>query len=520
MSHSNCPHCGRPLDATSPREPDPSTADPTTDQPLASDTEALSHYARRRRPRSATRLLLWILLSIFVVGGAFAVARQAVTRRRAPVRPPLIVEQAPPRVPPGPAQPGITGPTLDQLIESIEPAIVRIDSAGGGHTSLGSGFVVDAAAGLVATNYHVISEAVEAVVRFRDGSTYQIAGYAAIDTDDDLAVLQVPGLPPGIASLPLLSDSDPDPLSTVIAVGHPRGLEFSPFDGKVSRVVTTSELPEPSRRLLRETLSQDRDHHWIQHTAQLSAGNSGGPLIDGRGRVVGVNTWTDRDSGFGYALHAQYLATLLTRPLIQIAPLEDYAQTDARVQWLLRNLTAERMEDLYRRAEAIGWQPQSRADYQILQELAWAVTAANLPGTLDAPGMLDQGQLEPVIRAADEIVERLKQKNWTGPAQVTLVNEFAASRVGRPANGVFVFGSVDRVVAGRDGTRGALIRVAGFERMMFVRIDTLLIDLEPGAQCLILGVNDQGRIVRYGDNPLDLDLAHVIATRTILLLKP
>jgi hypothetical protein len=155
-----------------------------------------------------------------------------------------------------------------------------------------------------------------------------------------------------------------------------------------------------------------------------------------------------------------------------------------------------------------------------LQELAWAITAAHLPGTLDAPGMLDQRQLEPVIRAADRVVERLRQKRWEGPAQVNLINDFAALRVARPANGVFLFGSVERTVAGPDGTRGALIRVAGFERMVFVRIDTLLIDLERGSQCLIVGVNDQGRVVRFGDNPLDLTVAHVIATRTILPLAP
>jgi hypothetical protein len=56
--------------------------------------------------------------------------------------------------------------------------------------------------------------------------------------------------------------------------------------------------------------------------------------------------------------------------------------------------------------------------------------------------------------------------------------------------------------------------------MMFVRIDTLLIDMESGTQCLVLGVNDQGQLVRYGDNPLDLEVAHVIASRTILPLKP
>jgi len=315
-------------------------------------------------------------------------------------------------------------------------------------------------------------------------------------------------------------DTEPSQLASVIAIGHPRGLEFSPFDGRVSRVLKTSQLPESSRQFLGRRLAADRNHMWIQHTAQLSAGNSGGPLINTRGEVIGINTWTDRDLGFGYALHAKHLQSLLDRPLLKLAPLADHARTDARVESLLRNLTADRINELYDTAEQFGWSPNSPADYRVLQELAWAITAAQMPGTLDAPGMLDEKELEPVIRAADAVVERLKSKKWDGLGQVNLINEFAAFRVARPANGVFFFGSVVRVVEGPGGTKGALMEVAGFERMVFVRIDTMFVDIEAGTQCLVVGVNDQGQVVRFGDNPLKLEVAHVIATRTILPWGP
>ncbi len=488
------------------------------DLPLEHDSGLMSHFARRRRTRSATRFVLWAVLSLVAVGGAFALATQAVRQRKLPADNPLVV--TPPEDQPPAGQSAVSGPTLSELLESIEPGIVRIESVSGGRASLGSGFVVDREQGWVATSYHVVAEATEAVVRFRDGSSFPVAGYAAIDTDDDLAVLQVGRLPDRVRALPLAPDTDPRQLSMVIAIGHPRGLEFSPFDGKVSRVLTTDELPESSRQFLRQTMSDQRIHRWVQHTAQLSAGNSGGPLIDTRGRVIGINTWTDREAGFGYALHAAHLQNVLGRPLLQVASLAEHARADVRVAALLRQLTAERIDELYRRAEATGWRPQTPADYQVLQDLALAVTAANLPGTLDAPGMLDEQQLEPLIRAADEVVQRLRNRRWDGAAQVTLINEFAVRRVGRSAGGVFVFGTVERVVAGRGGTRGALIRVAGGERMMFVRIDTLLIHLTPGQQCLILGANDRGRVVRYGENPLDLEEAYVIASRTILPLNP
>jgi S1-C subfamily serine protease len=488
------------------------------DLPLQHDSGLMSHFARRRRTRSATRFVLWAVLSLVAVGGAFALATQAVRQRSLPEDDPLVVtaDDDPPSA--GPS--AVSGPTLSELLASIEPGIVRIESVAGGRASLGSGFVVDREEGWVATCYHVVGEATEAVVRFRDGSNFPVEGYAAIDTDDDLAVLQVGRLPEWARTLPLAPDTNPRQMSMVIAIGHPRGLEFSPFDGKVSRVLTTAELPASSRQFLRQAMSDERIHRWVQHTAQLSAGNSGGPLIDTRGRVVGINTWTDREAGFGYALHAAHLQNLLRRPLLQVARLAEHARTDVRVAALLRQLTAERIDELYRLADATGWRPQNPADYQVLQDLALAVTAANLPGTLDAPGMLDEQQLEPLIRTADEVVQRLRNKRWEAAAQVTLINEFALGQVGRAAGGVFVFGTVERVVTGRSGTRGALIRVAGGDRMMFVRIDTLLIHLAPGQQCLILGANDRGRVVRYGENPLDLEEAHLIASRTILPLMP
>ncbi len=460
------------------------------------------------------------MVSVVALGGAFALAYWAVQPGDRRAKPPLVVKRPKQSGSANAAQSGLKSPTLAQVIEAIEPGIVRIESLGGGRASLGSGFVVDEEEGLVATCYHVIAEATEAVVRLRDGSSYRIEGYAAIDTNDDLAVLKVPHLPSTAQALSFRDEPDPQQLSTVIAIGHPRGLAFSPFDGKVSRVLTTAQLPEQSKRFVSRTITSDRDHRWVQHTAQLSGGNSGGPLIDTLGRVIGVNTWTDRESGFGYALHAKHLTNLLARPLIQVAPLDDYAQTDARVHTFLRKLTASQIDELYRRAEATGWHPQSREDYQVLQDLAWAITAAHFPGTLEAPGMLDAEQLEPAIRAADKVVERLRKNSWDGPAQVTLINELAAPRIGRPGNGLFVFASVNRVVAGRDGSRGALLRVAGFDRMIFVRIDTLLIHLEPGMQCLVLGVNDQGRVVRFGNNPLDLTVAPVVTSRTILPLTP
>jgi hypothetical protein len=63
-----------------------------------------------------------------------------------------------------------------------------------------------------------------------------------------------------------------------------------------------------------------------------------------------------------------------------------------------------------------------------------------------------------------------------------------------------------------------LMQLAGFDDLLFLPLDGQLLDPIPGTHCLVLGVNDNGRRVYFGDNPLRLSTAHVIVSRTILPL--
>lgn len=407
-------------------------------------------------------------------------------------------------------------PLLARLLDKLEDAVVKIESGAEGDLSgLGSGFVVDKR-GLVATNYHVVANATTARVRFKSGAAYEVAGYAAIDTDLDLAILSLHQPPARLEPLTLAADRDPVRLSPVVAIGHPRGVEFSPFDGKVSRILTTSQLPASSQRFLHQLISGKADHRWIQHTAKISEGNSGGPLLDERGQVIGINTWVDRQAHFGYALHVRHLRELLESGGPQIEPLRKYARKDARVADLLQRLTSERLEQLLADAEARQWRPQSADDYEVLQLLAWAVTVVNLPDTL-ARGRIDD-RLDSLGRVTERIVQRLAQQKWDAVGQITLINDHALAQIDRPMEGVFLFGVVERTVEGDAGERGALVKVAGSDQMLFLPLDDQLAVPAPGLQCLLLGVNYDGHRVRYGDNPLKLITAHVIATRTLLPL--
>lgn len=176
------------------------------------------------------------------------------------------------------------------LIEKIKPSIVVI------HTdkAVGSGFVIDDD-GLIVTNYHVIEDASKATATFFNGTTVEIAGYVAVDKGCDLAILRANMSGKlRLLSLPLRSEL-PRTGESVLAFGSPKGFNFTTSDGIISAIRSGNEI----RDIWKDTLNADVygvmgydvDSTWIQTTAAISPGNSGGPLITMDGKVVGVNTW-------------------------------------------------------------------------------------------------------------------------------------------------------------------------------------------------------------------------------------
>ena len=148
--------------------------------------------------------------------------------------------------------------------------IVTSDSTGQ-ETALGSGFLVSAD-GKVVTNFHVIKGAHSAVAKLANGAFFPVDGVLAADVDGDLVLLKVPGK--GLPFLTLDASAGVKAGDHVVAIGSPLGLEGTVSDGIVSAI--RSETPAKN---------------WIQTTAPVSHGNSGGPLLAMDGNVVGVITW-------------------------------------------------------------------------------------------------------------------------------------------------------------------------------------------------------------------------------------
>jgi serine protease Do len=154
--------------------------------------------------------------------------------------------------------------------------------------SLGSGFVV-APDGYVVTNYHVVRDAGEIVVRTSDQSEHR-ARIVGTDPKTDVALLKIDA-----ADLPTIPFGDSDRLEVgepVMAIGNPFGLD---------QTVTTGIVSAKER-----FIGAGPYDDFIQIDASINPGNSGGPLIDARGSLVGINAaivsqgggW----SGIGFAI--------------------------------------------------------------------------------------------------------------------------------------------------------------------------------------------------------------------------
>ena len=161
--------------------------------------------------------------------------------------------------------------------------------------ALGSGFVIDKA-GHIVTNYQVVRGANTIQVSFSNNERYR-ARLVGSDPSTDIAVLRVSVRPTALKALPL-GDSDAVHVGDqVIAIGNPFGLDRSVTAGIVSAVQRRIEAPN--------NLSIA---HVIQTDAALNHGNSGGPLLNAQGRVIGVNAQietggvSEGNVGIGFAI--------------------------------------------------------------------------------------------------------------------------------------------------------------------------------------------------------------------------
>ena len=199
-----------------------------------------------------------------------------------------------------------------KLVERTDRSVVQIESASGN----GSGFLIDST-GTVVTNLHVVQNTGSAEVKFVDGSRYEIAGFVALAEEKDLVLLRIRTSRDDFEPLPVITKL-PDKGETVYALGAPRGYLGSITDGIVSAIRTGTEIRDiamddaDGTERLEAALDFSEDITWIQTSSPISPGNSGGPLVNSLGEVVGVNTWIQTDAqNINFALSSESLQQLI-----------------------------------------------------------------------------------------------------------------------------------------------------------------------------------------------------------------
>ncbi|HTN75099.1 MAG TPA: trypsin-like peptidase domain-containing protein [Pirellulaceae bacterium] len=473
------------------------------------------------QPR-ARRTWRGVLARLLILGSCAALAA-AIMAWSQGWRPWAVAEPIASKPAPRPRPPATLAPR-DLFAEEARRAargVVAIQTVGQANArTLGAGFIVSND-GLVATNYHVVSTATAAQVRLPDGRTYGVRGYAAVDRAHDLALLRLEAPPD---DLPVLALGDfateVKPAAAIMAIGHPRGVEFSLFDGRLSRWVLSRELDDDGRRFVRKLTESDENVCWLQHTAALAEGNSGGPLIDTHGRVVGINTWINRAGNLNFAVDVRYLRELLKQTDQPLTPLEHLARSDVQASVIISRISAERVEELLRQVEALQWLPADEAQYRAFSELSLAIVASHLPESF-AGDKADGERFHKLQMTVARIEAKLKNEHKLGtPEQITIVNEQASALVSEAHRGVFFFGEVERVVTGSQGQRGLLMKLIGTRQMLFLSLDGQFLDPAPGAIFGVFAANLQGEVVRYGENPLQLISAPVLVSRTFVPVSP
>ena len=174
--------------------------------------------------------------------------------------------------------------------------------------ALGSGFVLDKD-GHIVTNYHVVEGATSILVRFSNDDTLK-ATLVGSDPSTDIALLKVDAGAGALTPLALADSTRVEVGDAVVAIGNPFGLERTVTSGIVSALQRAVTAPNG--------YSID---HVIQTDAPINHGNSGGPLLDTQGEVIGVNSQIetggsgDGNVGIGFAVPSNTVKSVVAQLL-------------------------------------------------------------------------------------------------------------------------------------------------------------------------------------------------------------
>lgn len=193
--------------------------------------------------------------------------------------------------------------TPKDIYKRVSESIVLIKNIGenGEVKSVGSGFYIGSG-NKIATNFHVIEGATKLEITDADGTVYFVVDVVGVSRNNDLAILMCPA-----SGKPLIVSTNlPEIGDHIVTLGNPKGLQRTISDGLISGI-------------------RDNDNsRFYQMSAPISPGSSGGPVLNDRGEVIGVSTFTFLDAqNINFAVPSKYLLDIVSSgysvPLISVS---------------------------------------------------------------------------------------------------------------------------------------------------------------------------------------------------------
>lgn len=213
-----------------------------------------------------------------------------------------------------------------RIVRTVAPAVVLIKAGkDGAVTALGTGVVIRED-GIVLTAYHVIKDAAQVQVATKDGETYDRVEVLGVDERRDVAAIRIQVK--GLRSIPVRAVTDEQIGERVFTVSNPMGLNWTISDGLLSGVRLADDVP-----------GAGKGYKLLQFTAPASPGSSGGVLVDGEGRGIGLIVGAVGGQNLNFAV-----------PLSSVAGLGDQATRSTLAGGMALNAEKKEPEKIEERA--------------------------------------------------------------------------------------------------------------------------------------------------------------------------
>lgn len=219
--------------------------------------------------------------------------------------------------------------TAEQIYESTTPSVVTLNvERPHGASGIGTAFLA-IRKNVAVTAWHVVKGAKDIKAKFSDGSEVQVKGVIDKNTDLDIAVIE---LECGDRKALPLAQGSPKVGSKAYVIGAPKGMDFSISDGIISQTPLLGQIK------------------LFQFTCPVSAGNSGGPLLNAAGEVTGIVSWQLRDAqNLNFAVPVSILSQLDASK--SPSPFLNSDMEDPSSQTVLTSIDDDVLQNLIKRAE-------------------------------------------------------------------------------------------------------------------------------------------------------------------------